>query len=147
MPESIVCGLARTGALTMLLDSAGITRSSVMRVTGPGALTALLWLRRNGYDRVGYGWAGEDAPSHEADAILVAHTCDEITLKRLIAVGRQVRPGGVFVFRHRLKSEGEARGIEWLLEQAGFTTVRRLNGSRRALVIARRRDLAMCEAA
>jgi hypothetical protein len=147
MPKSIASGPSRTVALTMLLDSAGITRSSILRVTGRGALTALLWMRRNGYAHAGYGWAGADAPCHDADAILVAHTCDEITLKRLLAVGRQVRPGGVFIFRHRLRSEGEARGIEWLLEQAGFTTVRRLNGSRRALVIARRRELAMCEAA
>ena len=147
MPKPAARRLSRTAALTTLFDAVGVTRSSVIRVTGGGALVGLLWLRRHGYDRVGYGWAGNDAPRQEPDAILVTATCDEITLKRLLAVGRQVRPGGVFIFRHRLESEGEALGIEWLLDQAGFVTERRLNGAHRALVIARRRDLAMCRAA
>jgi hypothetical protein len=147
MLKSTARHLSRTAALTSLFDAAGVTQSSIIRVTGGGALTGLLWLRRHGYDHVGYGWAGSDAPRQEPDAILVTHTCDEIALKRLLAVGRQVRPGGVFIFRHRLESEGCALGIEWLLDQAGFVTERRLNGARRALVIARRRESAMCKAA
>ncbi|HLZ73518.1 hypothetical protein [Phenylobacterium sp.] len=147
MPKSVAYPLSRTAAVTALLDAAGLTQSSIIRVTGEGALVALLWLRRHGYDHVGYGWAGADAPRQEPDAILVTHTCDEIALKRLLAVGRQVRPGGVFIFRHRLESEGCALGIEWLLDQAGFATERRLTGAHRGLVIARRRSLAMCKAA
>ncbi|WP_293370857.1 hypothetical protein [Phenylobacterium sp.] len=147
MPKSAARCTSRAAMLTTLLDGAGITRSSVIRVTGDGALAGLLWLRRHGYEGVGYGWSGANAPRLEPDAVLVAHTCDEITLKRLLAVGRQVRPGGVFVFQHRLESEGCALGIEWLLDQAGFITERRLNGARRALIIARRRDSAMCKAA
>ena len=144
MPKPSTCGMSRTAAF---LDSAGVSRSSNLRVTGPGALAALLWLRRHGYHHAGYGWAGNDAPRQEPDAVLVARTCDEITLKRLLDVGRKVRPGGLFIFRCRLDSEGSALGIEWLLDQAGFATERRLNGARRALVIARRRDYAMCKAA
>jgi hypothetical protein len=147
MPKSTARRLSRTAALTTLFDTVGLTRSSVIRVTGGGALVGLLWLRRHGYDHVGYGWAGSDALPQEPDAILVIHTCDEIALKRLLAVGRQVRPGGLFIFPHRLESEGCALGIEWLLDQAGFITERRLNGARRALVIARRRELAICKAA
>jgi hypothetical protein len=141
MPKSTACRLSRSAALTALFDAVGVTPSSVIRVTGGGALVGLLWLRRHGYDHVGYG------PRQEPDAILVTHTCDEIALKRLLAVGRQVRPGGVFIFSHRLESEGCALGIEWLLDQAGFMTERRLNGAHRALVVARRRESAMCKAA
>lgn len=147
MPNSTARRLSRTAALSTLFDAVGVTRSSIIRVTGGGALVGLLWLRRHGYDHVGYGWAGSNAPRQEPDAVLVTHTCDEISLKRLLAVGRQVRPGGVFIFRHRLETEGCALGIEWLLDQAGFITERRLNGAHRVLVIARRRDLAMCKAA
>jgi len=139
--------LTRSDALTTLFDRVGVTRSSAIRVTGGGALVGLLWLRRQGYENIGYGWAGDDAPRQELDAILVTRTCDEIALKRLLAVGRQVRPGGVFIFRHRLESEGCALGIEWLLDQAGFITEWRLNRAHRALVIARRRDVAMRKAA
>jgi hypothetical protein len=147
MPNATAHCLSRTAALTALLDAVGVTRASRIRVTGDGALIGLLWLRRHGYDRVGYGWVGRDAQPQESDAVLVAATCDEITLKRLLAVGRQVRPGGVFIFRHRLETEGCALGIEWMLDQAGFTTERRLKGAHRALIVARRRSLAMCKAA
>ena len=146
MPKSTAPPLSRTSALTALLDAVGVTKSSLIRVTGGGALTGLLWLRRHGYERVGYGWAGSDALPQEPDAVLVTATCDEIALKRLLSVGRQVRAGGVFIFRHRLNSAGCALGIEWLLDQAGFVTERRFNGAHRALVIARRRSLAMCKA-
>jgi hypothetical protein len=92
--------------------------------------------------------AAEGCP-HEAapDALIVAHTCNEIDLKHLLAVGRQVRPGGAFIFRLRLERDSSTLGVDWLLETAGFTTEARLDGGRRALVMARRRTLALREAA
>jgi hypothetical protein len=147
MPKSIPGGLSQTASLTTLLERVGVTKSSIIRVTGPNALSALLWLCRHGYQQVGYVRAGEGSPHEEPDAILVAHTCDEVDLKRLLTVGRQVRAGGAFIFQLRLDPEGSALGVEWLLEQAGFTTERRFDGERRALIIARRRALAIRKAA
>ena len=148
MPKAITGGLVQTAQLVAQLERAGVGKSSVIRVTGPSALSALLWLCRHGYEQVGYVRPGEGAPHEsEPDAILVAHTCDEIDLKKLLTVGRLVRPGGVFMFQVRTGSEASALGVDWLLESAGFTTEQRLDGERRALIIARRRALAMRKAA
>lgn len=147
MPKSSACGLSQTAALNALLESVGVTKSSLIRMTGPGALPALLWLCRHGYDQVGYMRAGDGCPHEEPDAIVVAHTCDEVELKRLLAAGRQVRPGGAFIFQVRSGPNASPLGVEWLLDQAGFTMERRLDGERRALIVARRRTLAMRKAA
>jgi hypothetical protein len=148
MPKSIAGGLLQTAELVAFLESAGVTKSSVIRVTGPSSLSALLWLCRHGYDQVGYVRAAQGCPHEETpDALIVAHTCNEIDLKKLLAVGRQVRPGGAFVFQLRLDPSSSAPGVEWLLEAAGFTIEQRLDGGRRALIIARRRTLALRKAA
>lgn len=147
MPKSIAGGLLTTAPLIALLERAGVTKSSVIRVTGPSSLSALLWLCRHDYQQVGYMRAIEGAPHEEPDAIIVAHTCNEIDLKRLLAAGRQVRPGGVFIFQLRAGDASGGLGVDWLLESAGFTTEQRLDGEHRALIIARRRTLAMRKAA
>lgn len=121
------------------LHAAGIGKSSRIQVTGPSALSALLWLCRHGYDQVGYIRSGEGAPhEQEPDAILVAHTCGELELKRAVRVARQVRPGGVLIFRLRTHPGSSPLGVEWLLKQHGFAVERRLDGERRALLVARR---------
>lgn len=147
MPKSIAGGLLTTAPLIALLESVGVTKSSVIRVTGPSSLSALLWLCRHDYQQVGYMRAIDGAPHEEPDAIIVAHTCNEIDLKRLLAVGRQVRPGGVFIFQLRAGEDDNALAVDWLLAQAGFSTEQRLEGGHRALVIARRRTLALRKAA
>jgi hypothetical protein len=147
MPKSIAGGLLTTAPLIALLERVGVTKSSVIRVTGPSSLSALLWLCRHDYQQVGYMRAIDGAPHEEPDAIIVAHTCNEIDLKRLLAAGRQVRPGGVFIFQLRSGHDSGALGVDWLLESAGFTTEQRLDGEHRALIIARRRTLAMRKAA
>jgi hypothetical protein len=146
MSDCIAGGLVQTATLVAFLERAGVTKSSVIRVTGPSSLSALLWLCRHGYEQVGYVRAAECAPhTEEPDAIIVAHTCGELDLKRLLAAGRQVRPGGAFIFQ--LRSEASASGVEWLLEQAGFSLDARLDGERRALVVARRKAIAFSKAA
>lgn len=148
MSESIAGGLVQSASLVAFLERAGVTRSSLIRVTGPSALSALLWLCRHGYDQVGYVRAGEGSPhEEEPDAIIVAHTCNELDLKRLLAVGRDVRPGGAFIFQLRSGPQASAAGVEWLLEQSGFSIERRVDGERRALIIARRRAVAIRQAA
>lgn len=138
----------QSASLVDFLASAGVTRSSVIRVTGPSALSALLWLCRHGYDQVGYVRGDAGAPHEdEPDAIIVAHTCGELELKRLLTIARHVRPGGVFLFRLRTGPGASALGLAWLLKQAGFTVAGRLDGERRALVIARREAFAFKKAA
>jgi hypothetical protein len=148
MPTSKPGGLVETADLVALLERAGVTKSSLIRVTGPSALSALLWLCRHGYDRVGYIRSDDCGPHEpEPDAILVAHTCNEIDLKRLLTVGRHVRPGGAFIFQVRTDRSANPLAVDWLLQKAGFVVEQRLNGGRRALVVARRRALALRQAA
>jgi hypothetical protein len=136
MPQAPVGAHHGAGTLIALLVRAGITRSSVIRVTGPGALTTLIWLCRHGYEQVGYVRPGEGAPHEDADAIIVAHTCDVLELKQAMTVARQVRPGGAFLFL--LRSDHSPVGVDWLLETAGLQTDERVDAGRRTLVIARR---------
>lgn len=146
-PGPISGGLLDSAPLVTLLDQVGVARSSVIRITGSSALGALLWFCRHGYEQVGYVRPGEGCPHEEPDAILVAHTCNELELKRLLAVARQVRPGGAFIFRCRLAGPSSLLVIDWLLGQAGFTLDRRIARGARALVVARRRATPMARAA
>jgi hypothetical protein len=148
MPKPKPGGLVESANLVALLERAGVSKSSLIRVTGPSALSALLWLCRHGYDQVGYIRSDDSGPhEEEPDAILVAHTCNEIVLKRLLALSRRVRPGGVFIFQVRVDRSANPLAVDWLLEKAGFAVEQRLDGGRRALVIARRRTLALRRAA
>jgi hypothetical protein len=139
---------AEPAPLVALLESAGVTKTSVIRVTGPRSLAALLWLCRHGYDRVGCMRAGQGSP-HEADpdALLVAHTCGDLELKLLLPVAREVRPGGVFIFRLRTGSGSSRVGLEWLLKRFGLVVERRIENERRAIVVARRNAVALQQAA
>ena len=58
-----------TIGLSQLLIEAGLDAGSAIRVTGPGALPALIWLCRRGYENVGCLQAGARAPADEADAL------------------------------------------------------------------------------
>ena len=147
MARRRVRGLFKAAPLVKLLERVGVTRASVIRVTGPGSLSPLLWLCRHGFQQVGYVRAGEGWPHEEPDAILAAHTCNELDLKRLLAVARQVRAGGVFLFQVRTDGGTDLLAIEWMLGAAGFEIARRLEGGHRALFVARRRAIAIQKAA
>ena len=51
-----------------------------------------------------------------------------------------MRPGGVFIFRLRTDPGSSPLAVEWLLKQQGFVVERRLDGERRALIVARRAE-------
>ncbi|MEW5684742.1 MAG: hypothetical protein AB1942_07475 [Pseudomonadota bacterium] len=147
MPSSASGGLLQSGRLLSVLADAGVDRSSVVRVTGPCALPALLWLCRHGFDQVGH-LRGEACPHEDApDALIAAHACDELGLKRLAPLARLVRPGGAMLVQLRNDAFDAAAGIDWLLRNAGFTAERRLVGERRALVVARRAESGLRAAA
>ncbi|HZZ31951.1 MAG TPA: hypothetical protein VFE10_08145, partial [Phenylobacterium sp.] len=65
----------------------------------------------------------------------------------LLAVGRQVKPGGVFLFRCRVPGQSTLMALDWLLDQAGFVLDRQIVRHGRALVVARRRAAQMLKAA
>ncbi|PZQ64909.1 MAG: hypothetical protein DI570_03575 [Phenylobacterium zucineum] len=138
MPCSAPGGLLHSGLLLSVLADAGVDRASIVRVTGPCALPALLWLCRHGFDQVGHlrgdGCPHEDAP----DALIAAHACDELGLKRLAPLARLVRPGGVLMVQVRQDAFDGPAAVDWLLRTAGFAAERRLAGGRRALLVARR---------
>jgi hypothetical protein len=152
MSESTAAGRFKTASLAEILERVGVFKSSVIRVTGPSSLSALVWFCRHGFERVGYVRPGDDCLHEEPDAIIVAHPCNELDLKRLLNVGRQVRPGGVFIFQVRsfqVRSAADASpfAIDGLLQQAGFATEQRLERGRRDLIVARRRTMAFRKAA
>ncbi len=135
-------GLLSSDPLIALLGQAKISKSSVIRVTGPSGLSALLWLCRHGFEQVGYQRPGA-GPHEQPDALIVAHTCDEARLEDLLARGPHVREGGALVFQSPLP-EGSAAGIDpihQILERYGYAVEQCRHGKRRELHMARRRFL------
>jgi hypothetical protein len=131
-------GLSNPADLLTLLAEARITASDTIRVTGPSGLSALLWLCRHGFAQVGYLRPGH-GPHEAADALIVAHTCDELALRRLLVDGPHVRDGGVLILQSPASAmDGAADPIHRLLVAHGYRVERRLRGARRELRIARR---------
>jgi hypothetical protein len=140
-------GLAHSADLVALLEQAGVHKNSLIRVTGPSGLSALLWLCRHDYEEVGYLRPGLGCPHEEADALIVAHTCDPAFLARLLAGGPHVREGGVLVFQSALPAAEGQDSIARRLAAAGYRIERRFQGEHRQLHVARRlRDAVMLAA-
>lgn len=119
--------------LSELLRSGGITPASIVRVTGPGALSALIWLCRHGYEKVGCLKAGQRSPADDAEALLVARTCTPAVLEALLAAGPHVCCGGVMIVQAE-----PAAPVEGVFHRYGFRVERRLRGRHREVLVARR---------
>ena len=142
MTQESSTGLLSIDPLLSLLEAAQVKTSSLIRVTGPSGLSALLWLCRHGFERVGYVKADAACPHEQADALIVAHTCDYGALKQLLATGPHVREGGVLILRSPLPAAGADRRsdpIHRLLEMNGYVVEQCLHGRNRELHVARRR--------
>lgn len=146
MVQDVSQGLLRSDPLITLLESAGVARSSTIRVTGPSGLPALLWLCRHGFEKVGYLKPGPGCPHEDADVLLIAHTCPPAWLERLLATGPHVREGGLLIFRSALPG-GVPDPIHALLERNGYAVERCVHGAHRELHVARRRPLPAWKAA
>ncbi len=141
MSQDSSSGLLSSDPLMSLLARAHVTKSSLIRVTGSSGLSALLWLCRHGYQQVGYLRPG--AGPHEApDALIVAHTCDEATLRDLLATGPHVREGGALIFQSPLPRVLAFRAdpIHRLLKSHGYEVEECHHGHRRELHVARRQS-------
>lgn len=139
--------LLQADSQVALLEGFGVTRSSVIRVAGPSALSILLWLCSHGYEQVGYVRGAGICIHEEPDALIVAHTCDETELKYFLQLGRQVRPDGVLIFQLRADPNCGLGGVKGMLTDAGFTTICRMDRALRTLIIARRHLTPMRKAA
>jgi len=145
MPQSSP-GLSRGPDLVDLLEQSQVHKSSLIRVTGPSGLSALLWLCRQGYEQVGYLRPGH-GPHEQPDALIIAHTCDQLSLQRLLSTGPHVREGGVLIFQSPLPAQAEGDLIHRCLARFGYAVERCLPGTRRELHVARRRPQAWKKAA
>ena len=131
-------GLLSADPLLSLLQRAYVTRSSVIRVTGPSGLSALLWLCRHGFEHAGYVKSEGGAPHEDIDALIVAHTCDARALEHLLVAGPHVRPGGVLILRSPMIGANDAPDpIHALLEAHGYAVEQCLRGRHRELHVAR----------
>ena len=142
MSQDSSSGLLSSDPLMSLLERAHVTKSSLIRVTGSSGLSALLWLCRHDYQQVGYLRPGA-GPHEQPDALIVAHTCDEATLRDLLATGPHVREGGALIFQSPLPRVLAFRAdpIHRLLKSHGYEVEECHHGQRRELHVARRQSL------
>lgn len=144
MPLSSSHGLLDSHGLVSLLEASNIHKRSVIRVTGPGGLPALLWLCRHGYEQVGYLRSDLRGPHESADAVLAAQTCGASALASLLAHRPALRQGGALIVQ---TPTAESPLCLRLLERAGYRETRALHGRRRDLHVARREATECREAA
>jgi hypothetical protein len=86
--------------LVHCLDLAGVSRHDLVLVCGPGALPAMLWLCRHGYERAVHLHPGSPHCGAEpADALFVPHLPEACGLTSVLPPGGWVREGGVLIVR------------------------------------------------
>ena len=141
--------LAADGAaLTYVLDRAGVTKTSLIRVTGFAGPTAVLWLNEHGYARAAYVHARWISAMEPVDALLIPHTCTAEALSKLLDGGGGLREGGALIVQS--VSRGDDRGSDSLpsvLRPLGFTVETRIHDKGRNVYIARRVGFGFNEAA
>ena len=126
-------------ALNRVLRQAGLTKDSVLRVTGPAGPAAALWLNRHGYERAAYVHPHWVAAMASADALLVPHACGTEELADLLHDGDCVREGGVLIVQ--ASSDRFTRGFDSLralLQPLGYHLEKHLSDRGLDIYIARR---------
>ncbi len=126
-------------SLAAILDGAGVTRSSVIRVAGPGGLPALLWLCAQGFASVGHVRSLRGPALDGCDALIIARPCDAFELKRTLHLARRLRAGAVLVAPLHADLRGAGAAVARLLAEAGFVADGAPQDGRGAVVVARRR--------
>jgi hypothetical protein len=135
--------LAADGAvLSRVLQQAGVTKTSVIRVTGPVGATAVLWLFRNGYERAAYVHANWVATMVSVDALLIPHACGLQELADLLEGGDCLRDGCVLIVQTPSAPFAEGSdSVSAVLKPLGYQVEQRLSDKGRDIHIARRRGL------
>jgi hypothetical protein len=131
--------LAADGAtLTMVLRKAGVTKDSLIGVTGPAALTATIWLSRHGYERATYVHADHVAAMQPADALLVPHSCGLRELRDLLKGGGCLRDGGALIAQTALEGTSGGQWVAAVLRPIGYAVEQHISDRGREIYIARR---------
>jgi hypothetical protein len=132
--------LAADGAaLARILQQAGLTKTSVIRVTGPAGLTASLWLCRHGYQRAAFVHANWVGTMGTVDALVAPHACGDQELADLLQAGACLRDGGVLIAQ--IPSNHLAQGgvdLAVLLDPLGYRVAHRVSDKGRDVLVARR---------
>jgi hypothetical protein len=123
------------GGLIPCLDLAGLSRRDLILVAGPGALPAMLWLCRHGYEQaVHLGPHSPRCATPAADALFVPHLSGAAGLTSILPSAGRLREGGVLILR---AGAGATVGPVELLS-AGWGLQRRLIEKGHAVLVARR---------
>jgi hypothetical protein len=121
--------------LVPCLDLAGLSRRDLILVAGPGALPAMLWLCRHGYERALHLHPNSPRCAVEAaNALFVPHLSAGYGLTSILPAARCVREEGVLILR---TTAGALLGPAELLA-AGWGLQRRLTENGHAVLVARR---------
>ncbi len=127
--------------LSSILNDAGVTRASAVRVTGKAGLAPLIWLCRMGFDNVAYLRPGDAGPADPGDALLILHSATAGELERLLDDHGRLREGGVLIVQTpagRAPNSGRDP-IHAVLEEAGYVVERCIHRHSREVHVARRR--------
>ncbi len=123
-----------------VLARAGVDKTSIIHVTGPGGLAALLWLCRHGYEQVGIVRHGR-SPGEDSDLLWAPLTCDVAALAALLETGPHPRDGGVLIVQTPEPAAGTPDPVHALLRRYGYRIERCLHGHHRELHVARRASI------
>jgi hypothetical protein len=132
--------LASDGAaLAQVLARAGVEKRTHICVTGPAALTAMLWLVRRGYDHAVLAASGAARLGEPADALLVPGACSPSELRRLLEAGAWLGDGGVLIAQvSGDRSDGSPDDVRLALTETGFVVQHHVHDKGRQVWIARR---------
>jgi hypothetical protein len=122
--------------LCALLKSAGVLKTSVIRVVGQGGLHALLWLCRHGYEQAGFMHGA--SPAEPAEVVLVPSACPAGALDQILAQASHLRPDGLVVLQTPHGAPGASDTASDTLGRHGFRVERHLSGRHRDVYLARR---------
>lgn len=134
--------------LAQVLARAGATRTSVIRVLGPNALAALIWLCRHGYDNAGYCRPGFHSGTESGDVLLIPSTCTPDDIEQLLADSAPLREGGLLILQTAAERAPDGSDpVHPLLERLGYRVERCVHRGSRELHLARRAGHAPMRAA
>lgn len=124
--------------LSHLLEEAGVHKDSIIRVTGPHGLAALLWLCRHGYQQAGYLRADGFATMAEAQVLIVSGPLDPPALEALLDHGPRLCEGGLLIVQTPDAALGDPEAPHRIFRRHGMVMVRRIHRHGRQLCLARR---------
>lgn len=132
--------LAADGAaLAHAFQRARVSKEGLVCVTGPAALTAMLWLARRGYHRAVLAASGSVRLGEPADVLLIPNACSAEQLKTLLSKGAWLREGGMLIVQTAGgQSDGGPEDPCVALASMGFELHCKLTDKGRTVLIARR---------